>query len=77
MRARSLWALPANADNPFPYPPTFLLILAPFGGSGASPPMSLFMSASFAGYLWAAIGGRWRDWPRLAGALGAPRPASR
>ena len=32
--------LPANADNPFPYPPTFLLILRRSVGSGSSPPMS-------------------------------------
>ncbi len=62
----------ANAYNPFPYPPTFLLILAPLGRLGIGAAYALFMSATLAGYLWAMVGGRFKDWPRLAGALIAP-----
>ena len=62
----------ANAYNPFPYPPTFLLILAPFGRLGLGAAYALFMSATLAGYLWAMVGGQYRDWPRLVGALIAP-----
>jgi len=61
-----------RAYNPFPYPPTFLLILAPFGWLSLGAAYALFMSATLAGYLWAMVGGRLRDWPRLVGALIAP-----
>lgn len=62
----------ANAYNPFPYPPTFLLILAPLGWLGIGAAYALFMSATFAGYLWAMTGARFKGWPRLAGAAIAP-----
>ena len=66
-------ALGMHADgyNPFPYPPTFLLILAPLGGLGLAAAYWLFMSATLAVYLWAAAG-RLRDWPLAIGALIAP-----
>ena len=57
--------------NPFPYPPTFLLILAPLGGLGLGAAYWLFMSATLAVYLWAATGPL-RDWPFTMGALIAP-----
>lgn len=62
----------ADEHNPFPYPPVFLLILAPFGGLNRVAAYALFMGLTFIGYLWASSGGRWRDWPRLLGALTAP-----
>jgi hypothetical protein len=62
----------AGEHNPFPYPPIFLLILAPLGGLSRPAAYALFMSVTFAGYLWASTGGRWRDWPNLLGALAAP-----
>ncbi len=61
-----------NAYNPFPYPPTFLLILAPFGWLSLGAAYALFIGATLAGYVWAMVGGRFRDWPRLVGALIAP-----
>jgi hypothetical protein len=60
------------AFNPFPYPPTFLLMLAPFGGLGLGLAFALFMSLTFALYLWAMTGGNFRSMPRLCGALLAP-----
>ena len=62
----------AGEHNPFPYPPIFLLILAPLGGLGRVAAFALFMGVTFAGYLWASTGGRWRDWPGLLGAIAAP-----
>jgi alpha-1,2-mannosyltransferase len=62
----------ADEHNPFPYPPIFLLILAPLGGLSRVAAFALFMGVTFAGYLWASTGGRWRDWPALLGAFAAP-----
>jgi hypothetical protein len=62
----------AGEHNPFPYPPIFLLILTPLGGLNRAAAYALFVGATFALYLWASTGGRWRDWPRLLGALAAP-----
>jgi hypothetical protein len=61
-----------RAFNPFPYPPTFLLMLAPFGGLGLGVAFALFMSLTFAFYLWAMTGGAFRSAPRLCAALLAP-----
>lgn len=61
-----------EGHNPFPYPPIFLLILAPLGGLSRPVAFALFMGVTFVGYLWASTGGRWRDWPGLLGALAAP-----
>jgi len=67
-------ALGMHADgyNPFPYPPTFLLFLAPLGALSLGAAYVLFMGATFAGYIAAIAGGRWRDWPYLLGAVIAP-----
>jgi hypothetical protein len=62
----------ADEHNPFPYPPIFLLFLAPLGGLSRVAAFALFMGVTFAGYLWASTGGRWRDWPALLGAIAAP-----
>ena len=61
-----------RAFNPFPYPPTFLLMLAPFGALGLGVAFALFMGGTFALYLWAMTGGNFRFSPRLFGALLAP-----
>jgi hypothetical protein len=61
-----------RAYNPFPYPPTFLLMLAPFGALGLGVAFVLFMGSTFALYLWAMTGGEFRSAPRLAGAVLAP-----
>ena len=61
-----------RAFNPFPYPPTFLLMLAPFGGLGVGAAFALFMSLTFAFYLWAMTGGNFRSATRLCGAMLAP-----
>ena len=61
-----------RAFNPFPYPPTFLLMLAPFGALGLGVAFALFMGGTFALYLWAMTGGDFRSRPaavrRAAGA---------
>jgi hypothetical protein len=61
-----------RAYNPFPYPPTFLLILAPFGALGLGAAFVAFMGSSFALYLWSMLGGRYRSQPRLLAAILAP-----
>jgi hypothetical protein len=61
-----------RAFNPFPYPPTFLLMLAPFGALGLGVAFALFMGGTFALYLWAMTAGNFRFSPRLFGALLAP-----
>jgi hypothetical protein len=62
----------SHAYNPFPYPPTLLLLLAPLGGLSLGMAFAAFMIPSFALYLWAMIGGRWRDWRWALGACVAP-----
>lgn len=63
-----------NGYNPFPYPPIFLMILAPFGRLGLGSAYVLFMGVSFALYLWAMTGSL-RAWPRAAAAALAPASA--
>ena len=64
--------MPADEHGPFPYPPIFLLLLAPLGGLNRAAAYDAFIGASFALYLWTSIGGRWSAWPQLVGALAAP-----
>jgi hypothetical protein len=64
--------LPPGEHNPFPFPPTFLLMLAPLGGLSRGAAFVLFIGATFAAYLWATTGGRWREWPQFVGAFVAP-----
>lgn len=64
--------VPPAEHNPFPFPPTFLLLLAPLGALGRGAAFALFMGLTFAGYVWATAGGRKRAWPHLIGALVAP-----
>ena len=47
---------------PFPYPPSFLLYIAPLGTIGFLPALAIWMAATLALYLWAA-------WPREDGWL--------
>ena len=69
---RNQVALGMNADqfNPFPYPPTFLALLAPLGRLPLGAAFALFMFATFALYLLAMAGGR--DWRWLVVACLAP-----
>jgi hypothetical protein len=67
-------ALGMNPDqyNPFPYPPTFLLLLAPLGCLSLGAAFTLFMVPTFALYLLAMTGGRFRDWRWAVAACLAP-----
>jgi hypothetical protein len=48
--------------NPFPYPPTLLLLLGPLGGLTLRAAFCVFIIPSFAAYLLAMSAGRWREW---------------
>jgi hypothetical protein len=48
--------------NPFPYPPTLLLLLGPLGGLSLRAAFAVFMIPAFALYLLATSAGRWREW---------------
>src|SRR5579862_4128120 len=48
---QALLGMNPRAFNPFPYPPTFLLMLAPLGGLGQGAAFVLFMGGAFALYL--------------------------
>ena len=65
-------ALGMNADqyNPFPYPPTFLALLAPLGRLSLGAAFALFMVSTFALYLLAMAAGR--DWRWAVAACLAP-----
>lgn len=57
-------ALGMNPDgyNPFPYPPTFLLVLGPLGTLPLRLSFLVFMAPAFIGYLAAMTVGRGREW---------------
>ena len=57
-------ALGMNPDgyNPFPYPPTFLLLLGPLGALPLHLAFYVFMVPAFLAYLLAMAWGRWREW---------------
>lgn len=67
-------ALGMNPDgyNPFPYPPTFLLLLGPMGALSQKVAFYVFMIPAFAAYLMAMWAGRWREWWWALGAAIAP-----
>jgi hypothetical protein len=67
-------ALGMNPDgyNPFPYPPTFLLLLGPLGNLSLPVAFWVFMTPAFAAYILAMYGGRWRDWWWALGGCIAP-----
>ena len=67
-------ALGMNPDayNPFPYPPTFLLLLAPLGRLPLHQAFYVFMIPAFAAYVLAMAAGRWREWWWALGACIAP-----
>ena len=62
----------ADAYNPFPYPPTFLLLLGPLGRLPLHQAFYVFMIPAFAAYLLAMWAGRWREWWWALGACVAP-----
>jgi len=61
-----------HAYNPFPYPPTLLLLLAPLGALSERAAYALFMIPSFVLFMLAMVAGRWRDWRWALGACVAP-----
>ena len=61
-----------NAYNPFPYPPTLLVLLGPLGGLSLGAAFCVFMIPSFALYVWAMLAGRARDWYWGVAAVIAP-----
>jgi Glycosyltransferase family 87 len=67
-------ALGMNPDgyNPFPYPPTFLLLLGPLGGLSLPLAFWVFMIPTFVAYLLAMYAGRWREWWWALGGCIAP-----
>ena len=67
-------ALGMNPDgyNPFPYPPTFLLLLGPLGALPLHIAFYVFMVPAFLAYLLAMTWGRWREWWWALGACIAP-----
>src|SRR5437763_6149668 len=67
-------ALGMNPDgyNPFPYPPSFLLLLGPLGSLSQYVAFYLFMVPAFAAYVLAMYAGRWREWWWGLGACIAP-----
>ncbi len=69
---QALLGMNPRAFNPFPYPPTFLMLLKPLGGIDQSTAFALFMGATFALYLLAMTCGSFRSIPRWCGALLAP-----
>ena len=62
----------ADAYNPFPYPPTFLLLLGPLGRLPLHQAFYVFMIPTFVVYVLAMAVGRWREWWWALGACVAP-----
>lgn len=60
-----------EAEYPFPYPPSFLLVLWPFGHLSYWAAFTVAIGGSFLLYLWAMLGRQWRPIP-LAWAVLAP-----
>jgi hypothetical protein len=61
--------------NPFPYPPTLLLLLGPLGALPLATAFYVFMVPQFLAYLVAMGAGRWREWPWTLAAAVAPASA--
>jgi alpha-1,2-mannosyltransferase len=61
----------AEESYPFPYPPSFLLALVPFGMLSHGAAFVVFVVGTLAVYLWATAGCRWRS-PVILAALLAP-----
>lgn len=60
-----------GTNYPFPYPPSFLLALAPLGLLPYLAAYALAMGVSLALYIWATVGARWQ-WPAALAALLVP-----
>lgn len=56
---------------PFPYPPTFLLVLWPLGLLPLAAAQAGFIGLTAFLFVWATVGGRWQ-WPMTVAALVAP-----
>lgn len=60
-----------GASYPFPYPPSFLLIVWPLGRLPGQIAWAALVAVSLPLYLWATVGRNWRS-PALVAALAAP-----
>lgn len=69
--AQVAMGMPSPAEYPFPYPPSFLLALAPLGLLPYWPAFALGIGGSLLLFLWATLGRRW-TLPFLATVLLAP-----
>jgi len=63
-----------GASYPFPYPPSFLLVVWPLGRLPGWLAWVALIGVSLPLYLWATLGACWR-WPALIAALAAPTTA--
>ena len=55
--------MPALEQNPYPYPPMFLLALLPLAGLSYWPALAAWLGVTFALYATAVLGGLPRAWP--------------
>ena len=62
----------AHRENPFPYPPILLLLLAPLGGLSLAHAFAVFMIGGAALFVLAMTGGRFSDWRWWVASLAAP-----
>jgi len=63
-----------GASYPFPYPPSFLLVVWPLGQLPGAVAWAALVAVSLPLYLWATVGRNWRS-PALIAALAAPTTA--
>jgi Glycosyltransferase family 87 len=76
-----LWSLPGRTRRdhdlrpyPFPYPPSFLLLLWPLGQLPGAVSCAALVAVTLPLYLWATVGRKWRS-AALVAALAAPTTA--
>ena len=64
----------ARTSYPFPYPPSFLLVLAPLALLPRLPAYAVAIGVTLVLFVWATVGTRWRS-PMMLAALAAPTTA--
>lgn len=69
--AQLVLGMDPGTNYPFPYPPSFLLALAPLGLLPYVPAYLVAIGVTLGLYLWATVGARWRS-PMTVAALVAP-----
>jgi hypothetical protein len=67
-----LFGIDAHRENPFPYPPTFLLLLSPLGSLPLTVAFWAFMGASACLFVLAMVAGRIGDYRWWIAAIAAP-----